>query len=78
VGEVSPEAAEGGALALVEPGDEIAIDVARRVVDLLVPDDVLAARAAVLVAAPVSGERGWLDIYRRTVGPLPGGAVMAG
>jgi dihydroxy-acid dehydratase len=44
VGHVSPEAAAGGAIALVEDGDTIAIDIPARSIRLEVPDDVLAAR----------------------------------
>ena len=43
---VAPESAVGGPLALVETGDRIRLDVARRRLDLLVDDDVLAARRA--------------------------------
>jgi dihydroxy-acid dehydratase len=75
VGEVSPEAAEGGPLALVRDGDRIAIDLSARRADLLVPDDELAARRRRLTARPESGERGWLSVYRRTVRPLQEGAV---
>lgn len=76
VGEVSPEAADGGLLALVEDGDRISIDVLGRYVDLDVPEAALAERRARLSAAPVSGERGWLSIYQRTVRPLNEGAVL--
>src|ERR1700704_101877 len=41
---VAPEAAAGGALALVENGDEIELDVAKRKLELLVPEDELAQR----------------------------------
>src|SRR3989449_2609881 len=41
---VAPEAAAGGALALVENGDEIELDVAKRRLELLVPEDELAQR----------------------------------
>ena len=44
VGEASPEAAAGGPLAYVENGDVISIDVTRKVVDLEVPEAVLAER----------------------------------
>jgi dihydroxy-acid dehydratase len=76
VGEVSPEAAAGGPLALVENGDTISIDVLARRVDLDVPADRLAERRERLGAVPDSGERGWLSIYRRLVRPLPDGAVL--
>jgi len=77
VGEVSPEAAAGGPLALVADGDPIRIDVLGRVADLDVPAAELAGRRAGLAAPPESGERGWLSIYQRLVRPLPEGAVLS-
>jgi dihydroxy-acid dehydratase len=44
IGHISPEAASGGMIALVEEGDEIAIDIPARSLVLNVPDDVLHAR----------------------------------
>ena len=46
VGHVSPEAAAGGTIGLVEDGDEIEIDVETRVIRVNVPDEVLAERRA--------------------------------
>ncbi|MGH3388783.1 MAG: dihydroxy-acid dehydratase [Actinomadura sp.] len=76
VGEVSPEAAAGGPLALVENGDTISIDVLARRVDLDVPADRLATRRERLGAVPDTDEVGWLSMYRRLVRPLPDGAVL--
>jgi dihydroxy-acid dehydratase len=77
VGEVSPEAAAGGPLALVQGGDRIRIDVLARVADLDVPGAELARRRASLTASrPPSDEKGWLRIYQRLVRPLPEGAVL--
>ena len=44
IGHVSPEAAEGGNIALIEDGDEIVIDLPNRTIDLLVDDATLAER----------------------------------
>jgi dihydroxy-acid dehydratase len=44
IGHISPEAAAGGTIALVEDGDPIEIDIATRTLRLAVPDDVLDAR----------------------------------
>ncbi len=44
IGHVSPEAAEGGAIALVEEGDTIVIDIPQRIVRVDVSDDMLAKR----------------------------------
>ncbi|HEV2638383.1 MAG TPA: dihydroxy-acid dehydratase [Actinocrinis sp.] len=61
IGHVSPEAASGGLIALVQEGDQIAIDIPSRAIDLLVSDEELAARRAALLAAggyrPVHRER---------------------
>ncbi|MBO6769607.1 MAG: dihydroxy-acid dehydratase, partial [Erythrobacter sp.] len=48
IGHVSPEAAQGGAIALVEDGDLIEISIPERTIHLAVSDDVLAERRAVL------------------------------
>lgn len=50
IGHVSPEAAAGGAIGLVEDGDTIAIDIPKRSITLVVPDDELARRRAVMDA----------------------------
>ncbi len=46
IGHASPEAAEGGAIGLVETGDVIAIDIPGRTINLQVSDEVLAERRA--------------------------------
>jgi dihydroxy-acid dehydratase len=76
VGEVSPEAARGGPLALVRDGDIIRIDVPGRTADLDVPADELGRRKAALQGPPPTGEVGWLSVYQRLVRPLPEGAVL--
>jgi len=50
IGHVSPEAAEGGLIGLVEDGDRIEIDIPRRGVSLAVPDAVIAERRAAMAA----------------------------
>ncbi len=76
VAEASPEAAAGGPLAALEPGDEIEIDVTEGRVDLLVAEDILAAREIDSSRFGLETPPGWLDIYRRTVGPVHEGAVL--
>ena len=44
IGHVSPEAAEGGAIALVEHGDTIEIDIPNRSINLVISDEVMAER----------------------------------
>jgi dihydroxy-acid dehydratase len=50
IGHASPEAAEGGAIALVEEGDIIEINIPQRSIRIAVADDVLAARRAAMEA----------------------------
>ncbi|MFW0181519.1 dihydroxy-acid dehydratase [Rothia sp. CCM 9417] len=52
IGHISPEAAAGGAVGLIEHGDEIEIDVHNRILRVNVPDEVLAARRAAKGPAP--------------------------
>jgi dihydroxy-acid dehydratase len=51
IGHISPEAASGGALALVEEDDTVVIDIPRRELRLDVPDSVLAERRQALLAS---------------------------
>lgn len=62
---VSPEAAAGGLLALVEDGDEIILDVEARKLELNVPDEVLHERrvSAATAQAFASRKRGWERLY---------------
>jgi L-arabonate dehydrase len=59
---VSPEAAAGGPLALVQSGDMITLDVANRAVQLEVDEAALAARRSKWIAPPLP-KRGWLRLY---------------
>jgi dihydroxy-acid dehydratase len=56
IGHVSPEAAEGGAIALIEPGDRIAIDIPNRTVELKVGEAELNRRRAAIEA---KGKDAW-------------------
>jgi dihydroxy-acid dehydratase len=60
---VAPEAAAGGALALVENGDEIELDVAKRSLQLLVPDDELEQRRRKWEKPKPPLERGYWRLY---------------
>jgi dihydroxy-acid dehydratase len=76
IAEVSPEAAVGGPLALVENGDRIAVDVPDYRLDLLVDEAELALRRQRLGEVPLKPATGWLEIYRRTVQPMSTGVVL--
>ena len=56
IGHASPEAAEGGAIGLVEAGDRIRIDIPNRTINLLVSDETLATRRAAMDA---KGKAAW-------------------
>ena len=63
IGHVSPEAAEGGNIALIEDGDEIVIDLPNRTLDLLVDDATLAERRKHLKPFKSKISSGWLRRY---------------
>ena len=63
IGHVSPEAAEGGNIALIEDGDEIVIDLPNRTLDLLVDDVTLEARRKHLKPFKSKISSGWLRRY---------------
>src|SRR5699024_11024493 len=52
IGHISPEAAEGGLIGLIEDGDKIVIDVDKRLLELEVPEDELARRREAKGALP--------------------------
>ena len=63
----APEAADGGPLALVENGDMIELDVARRRIHLHVSDAELAQRKAKWKPPKPHADRGWVKLYCETV-----------
>ena len=75
VGHVAPEAAVGGAIALVEEGDTITIDADRRLLQLDVPDDVLARRRSAWRPRPPRYTAGVLHKYAKLVSSASLGAV---
>ena len=78
----SPEAAAGGALALLRTGDRVRIDLRRGTADVLVDEAELAERRRALEAAggyryPAS-QTPWQEIQRAVVGQLGSGAILEG
>ena len=75
IGHVSPEAAEGGIIGLVEDGDLIEIDMIKCSIKLLVSDEVLAKRRKnfKMVLKPVTG---YLKRYRKLVTSASTGAIF--
>jgi dihydroxy-acid dehydratase len=78
VGHVTPEAAVGGPLALVEEGDRITIDAESRELRLEVEPATLAARREAWRPPPLEVAPGVLEKYRRLVGSAAQGAVTDG
>jgi dihydroxy-acid dehydratase len=77
IGHVSPEAARGGPLALVEEGDTISIDIDAGTLTLDVPDSVLASRKAGWTPPAPKIASGWLARYARQVSSASVGAVLS-
>ena len=75
IGHVTPEAQDGGPIALVENGDVITIDAERQTIELEVSDDDLAARRNRWTAPPLKATRGALARYIRTVKSASAGCV---
>ncbi len=75
VGHITPEAAVGGTLALIEDGDRIVIDAENKTIDLGVDDDTLAARRAAWRRPPSSVRTGLLAKFRAEVASASEGAV---
>jgi dihydroxy-acid dehydratase len=76
VGHISPEAAEGGVIAVVEPGDIIEIDLPNRRIHLDVPDDVIQERLAKWQEPEPKVKGGYLRRYARLVTSASTGAVL--
>ena len=75
VGHITPEAADGGAIALVENGDVITIDAVTRQISVNVSDEDMAQRKARWVAPAPKYTRGVLAKYAKTVSSASEGAV---
>lgn len=76
IGYVTPEAARGGPIAVVEDGDLIGIDLAERRLDFRVAPEILETRWRNLLPMPARVSRGYLKHYAEHVAPASEGAVM--
>jgi dihydroxy-acid dehydratase len=75
VGHITPEAQEGGPIALVSDGDRITIDAQRNEIRLNLSADLMAKRRKIWTAPPVKAARGILGKYIRTVKSASEGCV---
>ena len=76
IGHVSPEAAEGGAIALVQEGDRISINIPEGKLNVLVDEAELEARRAAWKAPEPKETSGWLGRYAKLVSSANTGAVL--
>ena len=76
IGHVSPEAASGGPIGLIEEGDTIEINIPEASIHLAVSDEELARRKAAYVQPEPNVKSGWLARYARMVASANLGAVM--
>lgn len=76
IGHISPEAAEGGVIALVEDGDMIDIDISKQSLELLVDEKELTKRGANFKPKEKKIDSSWLKRYRILVSNAANGAVL--
>ena len=76
IGHVSPEAAAGGNIGLIEEGDIIEIDIPASKINVKLSDEELEARREKYVAPDYIVKSGWLARYQRNVTSSDKGAVM--
>jgi dihydroxy-acid dehydratase len=76
IGHVSPEAAVGGPIALVQEGDEISIDIPNHLIDVEVSEAELDRRKQAWQAPPPRVTSGYLVRYARTVKSAGDGAIV--
>ena len=75
IGHVTPEAQEGGPIALVEDGDTVTIDATTRSILVEVDDEEMARRRTAWYAPPLKATRGALHRYIKTVKSASEGCV---
>ena len=76
IGHVSPEAAAGGNIALLQEGDVIEIDIPNNTINAKVSDEVFAERRKAYIAPEPKVKSGWLARYAKLVSSANTGAVM--
>ena len=76
VGHISPEAAEGGPIAIVHDGDLVEIDVDSKKLELLVPQEEIEARLKQWKRPEPKFKKGWLGLYCKLAASGSEGGVM--
>ncbi|MBP1777658.1 MAG: dihydroxyacid dehydratase, partial [candidate division NC10 bacterium] len=75
IGHISPEAAAGGPIALVQDGDRIRLDIPQRRLELLVDETELDRRRTLWAAPEPKIKTGWLARYAKVVTSAHTGAI---
>jgi dihydroxy-acid dehydratase len=75
VGHIVPEAQDGGAIALIQDGDRISIDIPGRRLDLLVSPEELEKRRKIWSPPPLKVTRGYLKHFAERVSSADKGCV---
>jgi dihydroxy-acid dehydratase len=76
IGHVSPEAAAGGPIALLQDGDPIRIDIPARKLDLLLPDEEIKIRRSQWIPPKPKKEKGFMALYSKIVSSAHEGAYL--
>jgi dihydroxy-acid dehydratase len=76
IGHISPEAADGGVIGLLQEGDIIDIDIDNRTINVKLRDEEIAARRSLWKPLPPKVRSGYLARYARQVGSAAGGAIF--
>ena len=76
VGHISPEAAEGGPIAIIHDGDKIVIDVESRSLELKVPQEEIEARLKAWKRPEPKFKKGWLGLYCKIAASGSEGAIL--
>jgi len=73
---ISPEAAVGGNLAILQDGDRIRVSIRERRVDLLLTDEEIQERRSKMKLPILKNNTPWEELYRSQVGQLESGGVL--
>ncbi len=76
IGHVSPEAMEGGPIAVVKNGDRISIDIPKRKIEVLISDQEIKDRLAAWQKPQPKIKHGYLSRYAKLVSSAASGAIM--
>lgn len=76
IGHISPEAMEGGPIAVIKDGDRISIDIAKRKIDVLISEKEIQDRLSKWKKPAAKITRGYLSRYTKLVSSAGSGAIM--